>query len=266
MAKTNDSKPNGYALSRAWFDFAFENPDLVNCNHTALYMWLIELNNRKGFVVKFPFNTEDACVACGVKNRKTIWKAMNELVDFGFVTMIHKSADRHKATVISIVNNSVVSEGYLDKSIKINSSKIWTGKETVEGQVADQLGDSERTGTGTVSGHSLKQENNKPETKKPISGKTTFSPPTHIDVCNYFSERVNETKWTDHDCNFQAKKFIDFYSSKNWMVGKNKMANWKSAASGWINRAIETKVTTVDGQKPQKGFQAAMDMYNKLKL
>ena len=33
------------------------------------------------------------------------------------------------------------------------------------------------------------------------------------------------------------ESFIDFYESKNWMVGKNKMSNWKSAVSGWNRRA-----------------------------
>jgi len=49
---------SGYELSRQWFDFLFENPDLTNVSQTALYMWLIELNNRKGFSEKFIFNTD----------------------------------------------------------------------------------------------------------------------------------------------------------------------------------------------------------------
>ena len=33
--------------------------------------------------------------------------------------------------------------------------------------------------------------------------------------------------------------FVDFYESKNWYVGKNKMTNWHKAASGWNTRAKE---------------------------
>ena len=40
--------------------------------------------------------------------------------------------------------------------------------------------------------------------------------------------------------------FIDFYESKNWMIGKNKMSSWKSAVSGWNRRAMER------GDKPYK--------------
>ena len=31
----------------------------------------------------------------------------------------------------------------------------------------------------------------------------------------------------------QAEKFFYFYESKGWMVGKNKMKNWKMAAGNW---------------------------------
>lgn len=31
----------------------------------------------------------------------------------------------------------------------------------------------------------------------------------------------------------QADKFWNFYESKNWMIGKNKMKNWKAAIKTW---------------------------------
>ena len=40
-------------------------------------------------------------------------------------------------------------------------------------------------------------------------------------------------------CELQANKFVNFYGSKNWMVGKNKMSKWKLAAFNWIIRVIE---------------------------
>ena len=33
-----------------------------------------------------------------------------------------------------------------------------------------------------------------------------------------------------------AQRFHDFYSSKGWMVGKNKMKDWKAAARNWLSR------------------------------
>ena len=46
-------KLTGYELSRNWFDWTFENPDIVNTNHTALYFYILELNNRLGSKEKF---------------------------------------------------------------------------------------------------------------------------------------------------------------------------------------------------------------------
>ena len=31
----------------------------------------------------------------------------------------------------------------------------------------------------------------------------------------------------------QGEKFWNFYESKNWMIGKNKMKNWKAAIKTW---------------------------------
>lgn len=31
----------------------------------------------------------------------------------------------------------------------------------------------------------------------------------------------------------QGEKFWNFYESKNWMIGKNKMKNWKAAIRTW---------------------------------
>lgn len=51
-----------------------------------------------------------------------------------------------------------------------------------------------------------------------------FAPPTLEDVINYCLERKNGV---------DAKKWFNFYSAKGWMVGKNKMKDWKAAVRTW---------------------------------
>lgn len=54
-----------------------------------------------------------------------------------------------------------------------------------------------------------------------------FVPPTLEEVTAYVLERNSKVI---------PQVFIDFYASKNWMVGKNKMKDWKAAcrnAEGW---------------------------------
>lgn len=51
-----------------------------------------------------------------------------------------------------------------------------------------------------------------------------FTPPTLENVIGYCQERANKV---------DPNKFFDFYTSKGWMVGKNKMKDWKAAVRNW---------------------------------
>ena len=60
--------------------------------------------------------------------------------------------------------------------------------------------------------------------KKPLK---RFAPPTLDEVKAYCEERHN---------GIDAETFIDFYSSNDWMVGKNKMKAWKACVRTWEKR------------------------------
>ena len=53
---------------------------------------------------------------------------------------------------------------------------------------------------------------------------TRFTPPSLEEVAEYCKSRSN---------NIDPQRFIDFYSSKGWMIGKNKMKDWKAAIRNW---------------------------------
>lgn len=57
-----------------------------------------------------------------------------------------------------------------------------------------------------------------------------FSPPTLDDVSAYIRERGS---------NVDAQRFLDFYTAKGWMVGKNRMKDWKAAVRTWEKRDSE---------------------------
>lgn len=60
---------------------------------------------------------------------------------------------------------------------------------------------------------------------------TRFSPPSPADVRIYLDE-LNEKR-------INPNSFCDYYESKGWMVGKNKMKSWKAAIRTWIQRENE---------------------------
>lgn len=42
------------------------------------------------------------------------------------------------------------------------------------------------------------------------------------------------------DFHLDARQFIDFYEAKGWMIGKNKMKDWRAAVRTWQKRQIPT--------------------------
>ena len=51
-----------------------------------------------------------------------------------------------------------------------------------------------------------------------------FSPPSVEDVAAYCQERKND---------IDADAFVDYYSARNWTMGKTKMKDWKAAVRTW---------------------------------
>lgn len=54
-----------------------------------------------------------------------------------------------------------------------------------------------------------------------------FVPPTQTEVAAYVAEKK---------LHVDPERFVAFYASKNWYVGKNKMVDWKAAIRGWSSR------------------------------
>ena len=73
---------------------------------------------------------------------------------------------------------------------------------------------------------SISNKNNKP---------TGFQPPTLDEIKTYCEERGNAVS---------PEKWHDFYESKGWMIGKNKMKAWKAAVRNWEKQ--EKKPTGTD--------------------
>jgi hypothetical protein len=97
---------NGYELSHQWFDFSFENPDVIKPTHTALYFFIIEHCNRLGWKQKFGLPRQMAMDAIGIKNHRTFSKTFDDLVNWGFVEVHEKSKNQYSANVIAIVKNT----------------------------------------------------------------------------------------------------------------------------------------------------------------
>ena len=65
------------------------------------------------------------------------------------------------------------------------------------------------------------------EKKESIKKEKRFAPPSPQEVDSYIKGL---------GLSIDAERFCDFYASKNWMVGKSKMADWRAAARNWARR------------------------------
>ena len=77
---------------------------------------------------------------------------------------------------------------------------------------------------------------------------TKFIPPTLEEVTAYCKERKNRV---------DASRFVDFYTAKGWMVGKNKMKDWKSAVRTWerSNSGYQKPAVQIDRNDYDNGDQ-----------
>lgn len=74
---------------------------------------------------------------------------------------------------------------------------------------------------------------------------TRFIPPTIDEVTAYCRERNNTV---------DPERFIDHYTANGWMVGKNKMKDWKASVRTWERRETK-KPAPVDYGDPEDFYK-----------
>ena len=85
-----------------------------------------------------------------------------------------------------------------------------------------------------------------------------FTKPTAEEVKAYCDERKN---------NVDADKFIDFYESKGWLIGKNPMKDWKACVRTWEKggssppKSFPNKPSSVYVNPTQKEFDDLSGFY-----
>ena len=86
--------------------------------------------------------------------------------------------------------------------------------------------------------------------------KGSFVKPTIIDIKEYCKERKN---------NVDAETFFDFYESKDWLIGKNKMKDWKACVRTWESREKDNPKFKSEGMsKIQQHLQKNINVKEKL--
>lgn len=112
---------------------------------------------------------------------------------------------------------NVNSDKYADKCEKLRANATKSKQLHTNATKSNQIeGD-----TDTDNDTDIKERVSKDTPKK---AQKRFAPPTVAEVAEYCRERQNTV---------DPQTFVDFYSSKGWMVGKSPMKDWKACVRTW---------------------------------
>jgi len=81
--------------------------------------------------------------------------------------------------------------------------------------------------TAPIGKERIGEDRKRKERKRENTLSLKFAKPTIQKIITYCQKRKN---------NVNPQAFFDFYESKNWMIGKNKIKNWQAAVRTWEQR------------------------------
>lgn len=84
---------------------------------------------------------------------------------------------------------------------------------------------------------SITTNNNKQINNTIRENNNRFTPPTAQDVKDYCNEK---------SISIDAERFVDYYASKGWLVGKAKMKDWRAAVRNWARNEKPNKPAPVN--------------------
>ena len=159
-------------------------------------------------------------VAINKEEEGAIKSALKELKDAGYLEVVKKMPSKD--------NGGRIEYEYILHELPIGINKKQGGNfQGVEIQAVEVQG-VENAGELNTNILNTNKQNTKElsiySSDTPQKSSSRFTPPTVEEVSSYCYERGN---------NVNPERFIDYYTSNGWKVGKNKMKDWKAAVRTW---------------------------------
>jgi DNA-binding transcriptional MerR regulator len=134
----------------------------------------------------------------------------------------------------------------LKKFEKTNEINIQTtNKFTIVTLCKYECYQQENEPTNTQLTNEQQTTNNQLTTNKNDKNEKKFIVPTFNDVLEYCMQ---------NNLDVDGVKFINFYESKGWMVGKNKMKDWKAAIRTWVKPKQQVEISPEELKAIKLGF------------
>ncbi len=219
----------------------FLEDERLNPWHISLYYALFHNWNFNQFSEEFQIVRVVIMKEAKIGSANTYTKCLKELSVWGYIRY-SPSFNPYKSSVVSIItfdtstdngNNKGNNKG-ADKSTdksgvtdvrplikhiktKINYNK--TNTNTNSKELVYTQNENEENFNFNKEADAKHQDFQNPKVKNPI-------PKNLEEVETYFLEKEKPTS--------EANKFFNHYEANGWLVGKNKMKNWRAAANNWM--------------------------------
>lgn len=187
---------------------------IISASEHDLYAYLLHKCNKLNW--KNPFNqpTEIICAVLKI-NRNALISRRNKLRSLGLIVFKEGTAKVKPAEYTLCILKDTVPD-------------------TLTGTVTNTL-------TYTLSdtlGYTIPYTNTKDKTREDKTRRTEkvkkeiFRKPSLENVAEYCLDRANDV---------DPQVFVDFYEAKNWMIGKNKMRDWRACIRTWEGKQTDTR-------------------------
>ena len=211
--------------------------------------WYLELSVKQKLLVKFLF---DKCDCAG------IYKISYYTLRFCFGEEIKKEDFEGIKQVVFLDDETIFIEDFVLFQCSIDSLKDLNPNNNAHKGIIKRLekynlylGASEPLVSPSLGA----QDKEKEKEINTTNNSTKFTKPSIDEVKNYCIERKN---------NVNPEQFIDFYESKNWFIGKNKMKDWKAAVRNWErNSKGRTEIESGNSNRYQTGAIRRLELIKK---
>lgn len=240
--KLNDIADNLLIINKITIDRLFQLENCADC--IALYVFYYKTAKwQKTDTVKANDQYVKKSLKWGISK---IQKTKQTLKEHGLIDIVQRRKDG-KIEGWFIKVSYLVSERKADE-IKIN---VQESNNTQNEQVENSTCCNEETNAlkekikclekeiEMLKDNNIWENNNTPKTEETQKSekKEKFKAPSVEEVQEYCIERGN---------NIDAQHFVDYYGARGWMLGKNRIKDWKACVRTWERN---------DSFKPQKSVQ-----------
>lgn len=240
---------NVYELSRRYWNWAFENPEKIKPNHSAMFFFAIEHCNRLGWKEKFGFPTTMVMDAIGIKSYNTFISTLNDLIQWGFLTMIERSKNQYSANIIALSKFNEALDEALDEALlkhltKQSESTVQSTVQSID-SINKQTYNTTNLQTYNTTEEKLKKENSEElfsdepdpvklsedEKRKKVAQKKEKAEPPDLDTFLTSARGIyqNELKLDFSLYEFAVRAKYNSWIESGWKDGHKKpILSWKN--------------------------------------